>query len=161
MPTPPEDGPPIRFEAVLATHDDAIDLARQAIDEVTRMYAELDLSDAPSLERLLAGRRGTVLVAYGGDEPVACGAVRLLEAETAEIKRMFVVAGRRGCGVGRGLLAELERAAAELGCDRVRLDTGERQLAALALYRSAGYSEIAAYNVQSGASHWFDKRLRP
>ena len=72
---------------------------------------------------------------------------------------MFVASESRGRGVGRRLLAELERAAAELDCELVRLDTGDRQLAALALYRSAGYDEIDARNVQPGALHWFEKRL--
>jgi GNAT superfamily N-acetyltransferase len=155
----PRDDGPLRFESVAPTHADAIALARAATDEVTHMYADLDLSYAPSLERLLAGRGGSVLVAYAAEQPVACGAVRLLDPRTAEIKRMFVASESRGRGVGRRLLAELERAAAELGCELVRLDTGERQLAALALYRSAGYDEIEAYNVQPGAVHWFEKRL--
>jgi GNAT superfamily N-acetyltransferase len=159
MPSPPDDAPPVRFAAVPPTHTDAVALARQAPDEGARTYTDLDLSYAPSLVRLLADRRGGVLVAYVADEPVACGAVRLLDPETAEIKRMFVTPDRRGRGVGRRLLDALERAAADLGCRRVRLDTGERQRAALALYRSAGYAEIEAYNVQPGASHWFEKRL--
>ena len=155
----PRDDAPLRFEAVGPTHPDAVALARAATDEVTRMYADLDLTYAPSLERLLAERGGTVLVAYAAERPIACGAVRLLDPRTAEIKRMFVASEWRGRGVGRRLLAELERAATELGCELMRLDTGDRQLAALALYRSAGYDEIEAYNVQPGALHCFEKRL--
>ena len=160
MPTHPEDLLAVRFAAVAPTHTHAVSLARQATDEGARMYPDLDLSYAPSLERLLADRRGRVLVAYARDEPVACGAVRLLDPDTAEIKRMFVTPNARGRGVGRRLLAALEGAATDLGCERMRLDTGERQLAALGLYRSAGYAEIDAYNVQPGASHWFEKPLR-
>jgi GNAT superfamily N-acetyltransferase len=71
-----------------------------------------------------------------------------------------VTPNARGRGVGRRLLGALELAATDLGCERMRLDTGERQFAALALYRSTGYAEIDPYNVQPGAAHWFEKRLR-
>lgn len=86
--------------------------------------------------------------------PAHADAVALARAATDEVTRMFVASEWPGGGVGRRLLAELERAAAELGCELVRLDTGDRQLAALALYRSAGNGEIQAYNVQPGALHW-------
>jgi hypothetical protein len=60
----------------------------------------------------------------------------------------------------RGEAIALETEAVELGCERVRLDTGSRQLEALSLYRSTGYQEIDDYNGQPGVEHWFEKRLR-
>jgi hypothetical protein len=53
----------------------------------------------------------------------------------------------------------LEEAAAELGYARVVLDTGERLPEARALFRSAGYVEIADYNGNPWAAYWFEKRL--
>lgn len=135
-------------------------LAAQATEEGARVYADKHLGPAPSLERLLA-RGGRVLVGYAAAKPLACGAVRPLDSETAEIKRMFVERRWRGRGIGRLLLAALEDEAAELGCSRVRLDTGSRQEAALSLYRSSGYVEIEDYNHQPGAEFWFEKRLGP
>src|SRR5215470_12524671 len=53
-------------------------------------------------------RRGAFLVLYRGETPVGCGALRLLDDETAELKRMYVAPSFRGTGLGRRLLAALE-----------------------------------------------------
>jgi GNAT superfamily N-acetyltransferase len=103
--------------------------------------------------------RGMLLVAFDGDDPVACGAVRLIGPGTAEIKRMYVAPRARGRGLGRTLLAELERGAAELGCRTVRLDTMAAMAEAGALYRSAGYEPIADYNGNPLAAVWMERAL--
>src|SRR4051812_12505672 len=90
---------------------------------------------------------------------VGCGAVRRLDDGIAEIKRMWVADSARGHGLGRRLLLALEERAAALGCSEVRLDTSAHLPEAMALYRSAGYAEIAAYNDNRYAAHWFAKRL--
>jgi ribosomal protein S18 acetylase RimI-like enzyme len=100
-----------------------------------------------------------LLVAFDGDDPVACGAVRLIGPGTAEIKRMYVAPRARGRGLGRTLLAELERGAAELGCRTVRLDTMAAMAEAGALYRSAGYEPIADYNGNPLAAVWMERAL--
>ncbi|MDX6583078.1 MAG: hypothetical protein QOI10_2262 [Solirubrobacterales bacterium] len=122
------------------------------------MYADLGLGPAPSLAELVDAR-GRILLARLGGRPIGCGALRTLGPRTAEIKRMFVVADLRGRGIGRELLVALEGAARELDYERVRLDTGSRQQAAIGLYRSSGYQEIRDYNAKPGADLWFEKRL--
>jgi GNAT superfamily N-acetyltransferase len=102
---------------------------------------------------------GRFLVAYLGGRPVACGTVKRLDDATGEIKRMYVRPEARGHGVARAVLAELERAAGELGYERVVLDTGDRMPEAQALYRSSGYAETADYNGNPWAAVWFEKRL--
>ena len=78
----------------------------------------------------------------------------------AEIKRMYVAPSARGRGLGRTLLGALEAAAVDLGCDRVRLDTAASFTEAVALYHSAGYTDIADYNGNPHASVWMERRLR-
>jgi GNAT superfamily N-acetyltransferase len=73
---------------------------------------------------------------------------------------MWVDPAARGLGIGRSLLSALEGAAAELGCHTVRLDTAAYLTEALPLYRSAGYSDIPAYNDNPYSAHWLEKRLR-
>jgi GNAT superfamily N-acetyltransferase len=133
-----------------------------------RYYAELearfpdgfDAGDAATVSpSQLTPPNGMLLLAHRGRRPVGCGAIRRLDADTAEIKRMWVDPAARGLGVGRGLLAALERAAVELGCATVRLDTAASLTEALALYRSAGYLDIAAYNDNRYAAHWLEKRV--
>ena len=62
-------------------------------------------------------------------------------------------------GVGRKLLVALEHAARERGLLTVRLDTHSSLAEALRLYRTAGYREIARFNDNPYAHHWFEKTL--
>ena len=91
------------------------------------------------------GDRGVFLVAYLDDEPVGCGALRRLDEQDAEIKRMYVDPGTRGSGVGRRLLGELVARARRLGATCVVLETGTRQVEALGLYASAGFHEVPRF----------------
>jgi len=93
----------------------------------------------------VARGRGTFLVIYRDGTPVGCGALRLLDSETAELKRMFVSPAVRGRGLGRRLVAALEEEARTLGARRLVLETGVRQVAALALYRATGFHPIPLY----------------
>jgi len=104
---------------------------------------------------------GLLLVARLHGQPVGCGALKLHGRRPAELKRMWVAPDARGLGLGRRLLAELELAASERGARRVRLETNRSLVEAIALYRSAGYAEVPAFNDEPYAHHWFEKRLRP
>jgi GNAT superfamily N-acetyltransferase len=103
--------------------------------------------------------RGALLVGREDGRALACGGVRVLSPGVAEIKRMYVVPEARGRGLGRVLLAELESAARDLGCTLVRLDTAAPLVEASALYASAGYRSIPAYNANANAVAWFEKEL--
>jgi ribosomal protein S18 acetylase RimI-like enzyme len=102
---------------------------------------------------------GVFLLATLNDEPVGCGAVKLHPDAPAEIKRVWVSGTVRGLGIGRRMLGELERHAAERGWSAVRLDTNRNLTEAIAMYRSAGYHEIEPYNTEHYAHHWFEKQL--
>ena len=99
------------------------------------------------------------LVAYEDGEPVACGGLRAIDAETGEIKRMFVTARARGRGHARALLAELERRAADAGQRRLRLITTEVLREARVLYESAGYAIVATPREGARQDYWMEKRL--
>jgi GNAT superfamily N-acetyltransferase len=117
--------------------------------------------DPPSPDQLRSdATTGVVLLAYDGGRPVACGSLRLLDAETAEIKRMFVAPSARGRGHARTMLRALEDEARARGCARVVLDTAAPLAEAAALYLAEGYREIAPYNDNPFAARWFDKRIR-
>jgi len=111
----------------------------------------------------VAPGRGAFLVATRAGEPVGCGAVRRIEAETGEIKRMYVSPEARGHGVGRAVLAALETEARAPGLARLVLETGIRQPEAIALYERAGFSRIPAFGeyVNSPVSVCMAKDLAP
>jgi len=89
--------------------------------------------------------RGVFLVVYLEAAPVGCGAVRVLDPETAELKRMYMAPAARGRGLGRRLVAALEAEARALGVRRLVLETGVSQTAALALYRGSGFQTIPLF----------------
>ena len=90
----------------------------------------------------IEGGRGTFLIARHDGRAVGCGAIRLIDETTAEVKRMYSEPTRRGTGVGRGVLESLEAAARDLGVRRLVLETGVHQHAAIGLYRSAGFTQV-------------------
>lgn len=87
-----------------------------------------------------------------------CGALKNHEQAPSEIKRMWVADAARGLGIG--LLVELEARALERGARTVRLETNRNLAEAIAMYRSAGYVEVPAFNDEPFAHNWFEKELR-
>jgi DNA-binding MarR family transcriptional regulator/GNAT superfamily N-acetyltransferase len=102
---------------------------------------------------------GLFLVAYLRNAPVGCGALKHFPGGASDIKRMWVAESARGLGIGRRLLLELEARAAEHGSCVVRMETNRALVEAIALYESAGYVEVAAFNDEPFADHWFEKAL--
>ena len=102
---------------------------------------------------------GTFYVARRDGKPIACGAVKRVAAATFEIKRMWVAPEARGQGVAKALLAALEAEAVRAGAAHIVLDTNKALREAHALYRKAGYREIARFNDNPYAHLWFEKTL--
>jgi DNA-binding MarR family transcriptional regulator len=104
---------------------------------------------------------GLLLLARLDGRAVGCGALRLHGREPAEIKRMWVAPEARGLGLGRRMLEALEREAASRGARAARLETNRALVEAIAMYREAGYREVAPFNDEPHAHHWFEKPLAP
>ena len=139
-------------------------VARQLIAELN---AELS-RDYPPAQRFhslaaeeVAEGTGAFLVVWLDGAPAGCGAVRLLSTDAAELKRMYVAPQARGRGLSRAMLSALEDRAAALGATRVVLETGDKALAALGLYESAGYARIPCFGAYAASptSICFEKNL--
>src|SRR5215207_453743 len=102
---------------------------------------------------------GEFFVAYLHGEAIGCGAVKHHAGAPTEIKRMWIAPAARGLGLGRRLLEELEACALAGGAHVARIETSAVLTEALALYRSAGWVEVAAFNAEPFADHWFEKTL--
>jgi DNA-binding MarR family transcriptional regulator/GNAT superfamily N-acetyltransferase len=102
---------------------------------------------------------GAFLIARVGGEPAGCGALKTHSPGIGEIMRMWVDRAHRGLGIGARILDALEEHAAALGHRTVRLYTNRSLDEAKAMYRTRGYEEIARYNDDPYANHWFEKRL--
>jgi len=102
---------------------------------------------------------GLFLVARLEGEAIGCGGFKRAGKARGEIKRVWIAPSVRGMGVARRLLRTLETAAREMDVRTLRLDTNRALTEAHALYRSEGYREIARFNDNPYAHHWFEKRL--
>ena len=96
---------------------------------------------------------------------VGCGGVALFD-DFAEVKRMFVREAARGRSVAEALLARLETEARDAGRDVLRLETGDRQLAAIRFYQRCGFRRCGAFGgyaamppASIAASVFFEKWL--
>jgi putative acetyltransferase len=95
----------------------------------------------------------TFCVAYANGTPAGCGAMKPLGGGAAELKRFFVERSFRGKGIASLILEHIEAAARRSGVAVMRLETGPKQPAAIALYRKFGYREIERYGEYAGCAH--------
>jgi ribosomal protein S18 acetylase RimI-like enzyme len=118
-----------------------------------------DLTTYPAEE--FSPPQGALLVLTLGDQPIAGGAFRQFDSDTAELKRIWTSASFRQRGLGKVVVRELEAEIAARGYRRVFLTTGPRQPEAVALYRSCGYTPLydtALAPLEVGI-HPFEKKL--
>jgi putative acetyltransferase len=152
----------IAFEPVDPRHPDALALLHEAALEARALYPELFAPDAPMPSNAPAEPRSLYLLARdAGGRALACGALRPIDEHTAELRRMFVTRSERRRGLARAVLQRLEAAAPALGYRTLRLETGFRQQAAMALYQACGWLPIAPFGdyASDPTSRCFEKRL--
>ena len=112
---------------------------------------------------ICAGRRGHgergAGERAGRGAGLGCGGLKRTDKTTGEIKRVWTAPSARGMGVARRMLGTLEAAARNMGLRTLRLDTNRALTEAHALYRKEGFREIARFNDNPYADHWFEKQL--
>ncbi|MCD1116078.1 GNAT family N-acetyltransferase [Chryseobacterium turcicum] len=101
------------------------------------------------------------VVVFENDEAVSCGAIKALDEDSMEVKRMFKLPDYRGKGLAVSVLKELEVWAKELEYKKTVLETGKLQVEAVALYKKCGYEMIPNYGQYIGIENsiCFDKIL--
>ncbi|SFR69413.1 Acetyltransferase (GNAT) family protein [Agromyces sp. CF514] len=127
-------------------------LAKPLLDDLEREYderygdlfgevASVELNRYPVQEFALPHGAFLVLVEFvdGVETPIAGGAFRRYDDHTAELKRIWTRADRRGRGLAGEVVAALEAEARRQGYTDIFLTTGPRQPEAVALYLRTGY----------------------
>jgi GNAT superfamily N-acetyltransferase len=127
------------MQQITRTHSDNPDFQKLTDlldDELCRIYntKKEDFEDYNRITGL-----PTVILVYEKGQPIACGCFRIFDAQTVELKRMFVLPEFRGSGIATSMVRELEEWAIELGYQYAVLETGKGQPAAIAMYEKLGY----------------------
>lgn len=102
---------------------------------------------------------GILLVARRGAQAIGCCALKIQGSGLGEVKRLWIHPAARGLGVGRRLLVSVEDYARGRGLSQLRLDTHASLTEARSLYASIGYAEVAPFNDNRYADHWYEKSL--
>jgi len=113
----------------------------------------------PARDEDMTPPAGCFVLARLDGSPVGCGALKRTQPAMGEIKRMWTAPSARGLGVARRVLQLLESQAREFGLRRLRLETNRTLKEAQGLYRQEGYQEVAPFNDEPYAHHWFEKTL--
>ena len=140
----------MRFLRTDHTHPGFVQLVRELDQDLARRDGK-DNAFYARYNSMEADARAVVAIAEG--VPVGCGAIKPVDADAMEVKRMYTLPAWRGKGVASRVLAELEQWARELGMERCILETGLRQPEAIALYESNGYELIPNYGPYAGVTN--------
>ena len=101
------------------------------------------------------------VVIYENNIPVGCGAIKHYGDDVIEVKRMYVETEYRGKGIASIVLLELENWSKELNYKKCILETGKKQMEAIALYVKNNYSIIKSYGQYENVANsvCFEKEL--
>jgi putative acetyltransferase len=146
---------------ILRTNSENIDFI-QLVARLDNLLADLDGRDHDFYDQFnKIDKIKHAVVAYSGELPVTCGAIKEFDPETMEVKRMFTDESHRWKGLATLVLAELEKWALELGYSKCILETGKRLPDAVRLYEKSGYKLIPNYGqyIQMENSICFEKKL--
>lgn len=134
-----------------AVTQDDIAMARQLFEEYA---ASLNFSlcfqnfdeELNGLPGDYAPPEGALLLAYSSENVAGCVALRALEADVCEMKRLYVKPAFRGVGLGKKLVDAIIAEGRKRGYSAMRLDSAPMQERAQELYRKVGFVDIASYN---------------
>jgi GNAT superfamily N-acetyltransferase len=116
---------------------------RQLIDDYFQDRAfEEELAALPGQ---YAPPRGRLLLAHADSRSAGCAALREIDGDTCEMKRMFVYPEFHGKRIGRALAERLVQEARRIGYRSMLLDTSFRQKEAQTLYRKMGFKPVEPY----------------
>jgi len=126
------------------------DYTRMLIAGEPEMVEYLDQQDirweVDHLQEKYGGPNGRLYVALEDQRVVGCVALRPIDNESGELKRLYVVPEMRGQGIARALTRKVINDARSIGYRRLLLDTLPFLTEAIALYESEGFCRVEKYN---------------
>ena len=138
------------IEIVQATAPGHIQTIRDLFREY-EAFLQVDLcfqrfeEELASLPGRYAGPDGALLLALADGQAAGCVAMRSLDENVCEMKRLYVRPPYLGRGLGKRLALRVIEQARSAGYVRMRLDTLEKLLPALGLYTGLGFRTCPPY----------------
>src|SRR5689334_3984412 len=105
-----------------------------------------ELEDIDNFQSEYSDRDGLFLAVLDNENLIGCGAIRKIDNQAAELKRMWLLEGYQGQGVGYRVLQELFDFARKKGYMRIYLQTSPQQTRAIDFYYRVGFHKIPSYN---------------
>lgn len=153
---------PLTFELTDLDDEQTRSLIERLNDELAGVATEPGENHFALASDEVTGSNGRMIRARLGGRLVGCGALRRIDANVGELKRMYVDPTVRGNKIGAAILDQLELWATRLDMTEVKLETGPRQLEANGLYQNAGFERCGAwgeYRVTPSTSMCYRKLL--
>ena len=120
---------------------------QETLDEIVERFDQLDeLSDIDNFQSYYFGNRGLFLVVIDDNQVVGTGAVRRIDENVCELKRLWLLEPYQGKGLGYRVLQKLIKFAQEKGYKKISLETDHEQERAIRFYRKAGFQPTEKYN---------------
>jgi len=140
----------LTFETVLSNNVQSVNDARQLFKEYAKSLNfslcfqgfDKELDELPGEYSPPSGR---LFLVFSDDKLAGCVALRKIDGNVCEMKRLYLRPEFRGNGVGKKMTAEIIRAAQTIGYTEMRLDTVPIMKEAISIYRSMGFKEIEPY----------------
>jgi putative acetyltransferase len=116
-------------------------------ESIAYYEAQGQLHDLDDFQKSYSNNDGIFLVMTEDDQMIATGAVRKIDPETCELKRLWLFPEYHGQGLGYRMMRELLTFARERNYQRMRLETDrDHQKRAFDFYRRLGFYEIPRYS---------------
>lgn len=114
------------------------------LDEIIQQFdARSELHDVDDVQAYYPEGQGQFLVAMDQGRVIGTGAIRRIDDDSAELKRLWLLEAYHDQGIGYQLLQALLSFARAAGYKRVRLLTDRRQTRAMRFYQRTGFQPIA------------------
>ena len=120
-------------------------------------------ADIYQIDESYLQKGGKVWVAEADEAIVGFGGFRLLDSNTAEIKRVRIDSGHRGKGLGKSIIKHIESYCRATKIKTIKVDTDDRFAAAISMYTNMGYvllrSESFSKNRTVYTDNYYQKLL--
>jgi putative acetyltransferase len=115
-------------------------------DSIVYYESRHELQDMDDIQKNYFENGGIFLAMFDDDEMICTGAIRRIDDETCELKRLWLLQDYQRQGLGYRMLSELLKIARDRGYKRMWLQTDiEAQSRAVDFYRQIGFYEIPHY----------------